>query len=202
MKIAGWTSLSLSDFPGRTAAVLFTPGCNFRCPFCHNGSLLSGSQGRSWGTIYAQLKTRRSLLEGVVISGGEPSLQPGLADCLAQCRALGLQTKLDTNGSCPEILGTILDAGLLDYVAMDIKAPWADYRRLAGVAVDVTALQESVQRIVASGVEHQFRTTYVPALLRETDLERIRSQIPACSPHCVQPFIPELALDPALRRAG
>ncbi len=110
--------------------------------------------------VYAQLKTRRGLLEGVVFSGGEPSLQPGLADGLAQCRALGLQTKLDTNGTCPETLGTLLNAGLLDYVAMGIKAPWVDYQRLAGVAADVTALQESVQRITASGVAHQFRTTY------------------------------------------
>lgn len=202
MRIAGWTSLSLSDFPGRTAAVLFTSGCNLRCPFCHNGSLLSGALGQPWDRVYGQLKARRALLQGVVFSGGEPSLQPGLAGCLAQCRALGLQTKLDTNGTCPETLGTLLHAGLLDYVAMDIKAPWDDYQRLAGVAVDVTALQESVQRIAASGVAHQFRTTYVPALLRETDLERIRAQIPAGSSHCVQPFIPELALDPALRRAG
>jgi pyruvate formate lyase activating enzyme len=202
MKVAGWTPLSLSDFPGRSAAVVFTAGCNFRCPFCHNGGLLTCAPGRSWNTVCEGIRQRRSLLDGVVISGGEPTLQSGLAECLAECHALGLQTKLDTNGSHPDKLGLLLREGQVDFVAMDIKAPWDGYARLAGGPVDVTALQESVRLIADSGIAHQFRTTYVPALLTEADLERIRAQVPTHSPHRMQPFIPERALDPALRRAS
>lgn len=202
MRIAGWTPLSLSDFPGRVAAVLFAPGCNFRCPFCHNGALLSDAGGTDWEAIEPNLRQRRPLLDGVVFSGGEPTLQPGLADCLDWCQGLGLQTKLDTNGSQPGILDALLDANLLDFVAMDIKAPWDSYARLAGVDVDVTALQESVRRIADSGIEYAFRTTYVPELLTEADMARIRSQLPVHAIHTVQNFRPELALDPALHRSG
>lgn len=202
MKVAGWTPLSLSDFPGCSAAVVFTAGCNFRCPFCHNGGLLTCAPEWCWNTVCEGIRQRRSLLDGVVISGGEPTLQPGLAVCLDQCHALGLQTKLDTNGSHPDILGPLLREGQVDFVAMDVKAPWDGYARLAGRAVDVAALQESVRLIAESGVAHQFRTTHVPALLTEADLERIRAQIPSDSLHRIQSFIPEQALDPTLRRTA
>lgn len=202
MNVVGFEPLTLSDFPGRVAAMVFAPGCNFRCPFCHNGALLNTASGQPFSDLYPQLERRRNLLDGVVFSGGEPTLQGGLADSLARCHELGLETKLDTNGSQPQVLKTLLNQNLLDYIAMDVKAPWDHYERLAGCPVNVQALEESVHIIAASGVDHQFRTTWVPGLLTDADMERIKSQIPIDSLHRLQPFVAELAWDPTLRRAS
>ncbi len=202
MNIAGFQSLTLSDFPARTAALVFTQGCNFRCPFCHNHSLMEVRFAVSHEEVLVQLHQRRHLLDGVVISGGEPTLQADLADFLARIKALELQTKLDTNGSRPQVLQALLHRGLLDYVAMDLKAPWDRYEVLAGVPLDVTALQRSVELIVSSGVEHQFRTTWVPSLLSRRDIQRIREDLPYGANYRVQDFVPELAVDPNLRLAS
>ena len=206
MLIGGLERFSLSDFPGRSAAVVFTQGCNFRCPFCHNGGLLplttSDAAAIPTDEVLEFLATRRGKLDGVVVSGGEPTLQPDLADFLRSARALGFLTKLDTNGSRPETLRALLRAGLLDFVAMDLKAPLALYPRLAGVAVDVAAVAASIALIVESGVAHEFRTTVVNALLGPADVEAVRALVPTGSTWRAQAFRPEHAYDAALRASG
>jgi len=192
MKIAGFVPLSLCDYPGHVAAVIFTQGCNFRCPFCHNGHLIpedsAGSEMWEESSVFSLLRERRSKLQGVVITGGEPTLQTDLAAVLRKIRDLGLKTKLDTNGAQPSVLSTLLDGGLLDCVAMDIKAPWHKYASLAGTECDVSALQQSVALISAAGIDHQFRTTQAHHLLCEADYAAIKGQIPSASPHVWQEY--------------
>jgi pyruvate formate lyase activating enzyme len=203
MEIGGFLPFSLCDFPARPAAVVFTQGCNFRCPFCHNGGLLARKAGSiPTAEVVRRLARRRGLLAGVVVSGGEPCLQADLADFCASVKALGMAVKLDTNGSRPSVLRDVLAGGLVDYVAMDVKAPPARYADLAGVAVAWEVIQESVTILTASGVPHQFRTTVVDPLLRERDLEEIVRLLPAGAVHVRQEFRGELARDPLLRSAA
>ena len=192
MKIAGFLPLSLCDYPGHIAAVIFTQGCNFRCPFCHNGHLIpEGAEGIEMleaSSVFSILEERRTRLQGVVVSGGEPTLHSGLRRFLEKVKAIGLKTKLDTNGAQPSVLRDLLDLKLLDFVAMDIKAPWHKYNSLSGVNCDVTTLQQSVDLIAASGVDHQFRTTQAHHLLDEADYIAIKAQVPAASPHVWQAY--------------
>lgn len=205
--IGGFLPLSLNDFPGHVAAVIFLQGCNFRCPFCHNPALLprthpaaaGGTPAYSESGVLEALNRRRRLLDGVVISGGEPTCQSGLEPFLKAIRTLGLAIKLDTNGSYPQVLARLFDRRLVDMVAMDIKAPWTKYGQLAGCAAPIKALQRSIALIAASGLQHQFRTTVVRPLLAETDLAAIRAMVPTCSPYRLQAFVPDHSLDPALR---
>jgi pyruvate formate lyase activating enzyme len=204
MNIGGYQSLTLSDYPGQTAAIVFTQGCNFRCPFCHNGSLLATrAEGRPlWeeGEVLSVLAQRARKLGGVVISGGEPTLQGDLPAFIRRIRALGLKAKLDTNGSNPVMLHRLIDEGLLDYIAMDVKAPWHLYSVLAGVTVDTARIARSMDLIARSGVRHEFRTTVVEELLTPADVAAVAAMIPAGSPHTLQEFRPEHALDPVLRQ--
>ena len=200
-RIGGFLPLSLCDYPGRVAAVVFTRGCNFRCPFCHNGHLLDGEgapEDPAADGVLARLASLAARLQGVVVTGGEPTLQPALADFLRRIRGLRLAIKLDTNGSRPDVLAALLAARLLDFVAMDLKAPWPRYPELSGTACDVAALKRSVALIAGSGLPHQFRTTRVPPLLSDADCAAIARQSPAGSPHVFQTFQPEHALDPRL----
>jgi pyruvate formate lyase activating enzyme len=192
MRIGGFVPLSLCDYPGHVAAVVFTQGCNLRCPFCHNGHLIPPAPpagGLMDGdAVMALLAQRRTRLQGVVITGGEPSMQRGLRAFLMRVRQLGLKTKLDTNGTAPEVIAALLAEGLVDFLAMDIKAPWHKYDRLCGAGCDTDALRRSVALIAASGVAHQFRTTRYHALLDEADYAAIRRQVPAESAHVWQEY--------------
>jgi len=191
---------SLCDFPSRSAAVVFTQGCNFRCPFCHNGGLLAMTDGLiPDAEVLDRLARRRDLLQGVVVSGGEPCLQPDLAAFCASVKALGLAVKLDTNGSRPSVLRELLARHLVDYVAMDVKAPPHLYAKVAGVDVGWGVIEESIRVLAASGVPHQFRTTVVKALLNDDDVEEIASLLPAGDRLVRQEFRPDLARDPSLR---
>ena len=207
MNLAGFVPLSLCDYPGRVAAVVFTQGCNFRCPWCHNGHLLpllsDPSKKRvSEDEVVNVLAERRTRLGGVVVSGGEPTLQVALPRFLRRVKALGLAVKLDTNGSHPEVLRQLLQERLLDFIAMDIKAPWEKYGALTGITCcDVVAVQASMTLIATSGVPHQFRTTRVDPLLSEREYGDIRTQIPLGSAHAWQAFRPNYSRDPALRSA-
>jgi pyruvate formate lyase activating enzyme len=198
MRIGGLTPFTLSDFPGRAAAVVFAQGCNFRCPYCHNAALLPDAPGRlSEAEVLAWLAGRRGRLGGVVVSGGEPTVQADLPRFCAALKAQGFAVKLDTNGSRPGVLCDLLGGGLLDYVAMDVKAPPASYDRLAGVPVAWPALAESIELLASSGVPHHFRTTVVPAILSAADLAAIRALLPITSLHVCQPCRLDLARDPA-----
>jgi pyruvate formate lyase activating enzyme len=199
MKIGGYQPCSLCDYPGQISAVVFTQGCNFRCPFCHNPQLLPRAVPAARlvpeDRVREQLDRRRGQLDAVVVSGGEPALQSGLEGFLRALRRMGFLVKLDTNGSRPEVLRRLIGAGLVDYVAMDLKAPWRKYGKLAGVAVDAGSLRRSVDLIAGSGIAHEFRTTAVPELLSEEDLAETRAQAPAASPYRVQVYRPPPARD-------
>jgi pyruvate formate lyase activating enzyme len=204
MRIGGFVPVSLCDYPCRVAAVIFTQGCNFRCPFCHNGQLVDSCSDGSLDAenVLNQLADRSSRLGGVVVSGGEPTLQPDLPDFLHRIKGLGLAVKLDTNGSRPDVLQALLDDRLVDYIAMDIKAPWNKYHQLAGVsddACDTILLRRSLRLIASSGLPHEFRTTRVAPLLSSEDCGAISGQVPAGSTHKWQAFRSEHSLDPALR---
>jgi len=170
MKIAAIQRTSFVDYPGKIAAVVFTPGCNLRCFFCHNRALIDADSVMCAMTpekVVEWLRCRRGLLDAVVVSGGEPTLQPGLAGFISDVRALGYLIKLDTNGTHPEVLASLIDAKLLDCVAMDIKAPAEKYDAICGASVDQGAIGESIALLMDGRVDYEFRTTIIPQLTRE-----------------------------------
>jgi len=205
MKIGGLNKFSLSDFPGKISAVVFTQGCNFRCPYCHNGPLIAQHVPNDLlipeEEFFRFLNIRGRQLDAVVVSGGEPTIQPGLFTFLWRIKSMGFLVKLDTNGSKPKVLRGLLNNKLLDYVAMDVKAPLHIYNCLTGTVVPVIReIQESIALISKSGIDHEFRTTVVELLLWPEDIQSIQELIPPGSTHRLQDFCPEHALDPALRK--
>ncbi len=193
MRIGGLQKFSLIDYPGKMAAVIFTQGCNFRCPYCQNARLVEPtlySELIPEGEVLAFLKKRQGKLEGIVVSGGEPTLQPDLISFLDQLKCLGYLVKLDTNGSHPEVLEKIIDLRLINYVAMDIKAPLEKYNTAAGVSVSVDSIKESIRVIIHSGIAHQFRTTLVKPLCSAADIQNMRSLVDGAQEYILQPFIP------------
>jgi len=201
MRIGGFQPVTASDFPGCMAAIIFTQGCNFRCPFCHNSSLLplEGHIRLAEPEILEFLQRRRTLLGGVVVSGGEPCLQGDLPRFCQKLHQMGFAVKLDTNGSYPNVIEQLLAQKLVDFIAMDVKAPLDRLSALTGVAPNAEAIQRSMTLIAASGVEHLFRTTDVTPLLSSEDHLAIKKLIPAGSPHIVQPFVQKNALAATLR---
>lgn len=207
MELAHLVPTSLLDYPDRVAAVLFTAGCNFRCPFCHNAELVLPEKTRELQLtgkqeVFRALEERRGFLDGVVITGGEPTLQPDLREFIREVRQLGLLVKLDTNGSRPEVLEDLLAAGLLDYVAMDVKAPLTRYSDFAGVPVDLSAIEESICLVRERAPDYEFRTTVAPGLVAE-DLKEIAVLLAGSRCWFLQPFIvPEGKglVDPAFER--
>lgn len=202
MRFKGWVRTSLIDFPERLAAVLFTGGCNFRCPMCHNAALVLQPQALPnipATTLWDFLERRRGQLEGLVITGGEPTLDAALPAFLRQARALGYALKLDTNGSCPEVLAALLEAQLLDFIAMDVKAPPEKYPLLVGLpALELAPLHESMRLIRESGLPYEFRTTVVPGLLDAEDIAHLAAWIADARCYTLQQFRGSTTLDPAL----
>jgi pyruvate formate lyase activating enzyme len=201
MKIRGMQPVTASDFPGRLAAIVFTQGCNFHCPFCHNGSLLPMDADSLIGedTVLGFLQKRKKLLDGVVISGGEPCLQDDLAGFCRQVREMGYAVKLDTNGSRPAVIEGLLAENLVDFIAMDIKAPMSRLPALTGTSLFGPQIRRSISLIAASGVDHLFRTTDVKPLLSSDDHRGIKELVPPGSLHIVQPFVAKNALALSLR---
>jgi len=186
VRIGGFEPFSLSDFPGTVAAAIFTQGCNFRCSYCHNSQLLPVNGGTAPGPVLNRLRQRAGVVQGVVLTGGEPTLHPGLLFLAALLRWDGFRVKLDTNGSNPDVLQELLDAGVLDFVAMDVKAPPGRYHRVAGPGVREGAVWRSVEIVASSGVPHLFRTTWDQDLLSEADIRAIREALPSGSEYVVQ----------------
>lgn len=203
MRFGGLQKTSLIDFPGRTAAVLFAQGCNLRCPYCHNSQLVDP---RCFATpldeteLWSFLKRRRNQLEGVVVSGGEPTIWDDLPDVLARLRELGYAVKLDTNGTRPEVLRHILRAELVDYIAMDVKAPLDTYNQLAGKPVPTAPLRESIWLLKQSGIACEFRTTVIPGLHTTKEIKQIAEAVRGASVYAVQEFSPANAWRPDLRK--
>jgi pyruvate formate lyase activating enzyme len=173
--IKSFLATSFVDWPGRFCSVIFVAGCNFRCPFCHNHSLVLTPDGLPtipFDAVLLKLARYKKWLGGVCISGGEPTLNPALPDALATLKHAGWQIKLDTNGSQPRVLAELLADGLIDMIAMDVKAPLVQeqYNRCAGVAVDLDRIRKSIELIKESGVEHEFRMTVLPRFHSTADV--------------------------------
>ena len=198
MRLGGLLRTSFSDFPGRVAAVAFTRGCNYRCPYCHNPELVEvrGADPVAEEELFDLLHRRRGQLDGVVFTGGEPTLQPDLADVLRRVRDLGFETKLDTNGSRPEVIETLLVDDLVDFVAMDVKAPLERYPEVAGVAAD--GVERSIELLLNATIEVEFRTTVVPGLLEWADILAIGELVRRAPRYVLQPFVPGKTLLPGL----
>ena len=188
MRIAGLQKMTLLDFPGRVAATVFLPGCNFRCPFCHNSPLLRGTDELSVEEFFAYLKKRQGLLDGVAVTGGEPTLQEDLADFLGEIKALGFGVKLDTNGSRPQHIEKLLQKGLVDHIAMDIKNSPRKYDRTCGATGTFPAVEQSVELIRSAGVSYEFRTTVVAELHEDRDFHDIGQWIRGARAYYLQCF--------------
>ena len=202
MHIKGFQGTSLLDFPGRISALVFTGGCNLTCPFCHNpGLVLEPGQYPDYplDELLDQLEKRRNFIDGVVISGGEPTLEADLIPFLRRLRSLDLQIKLDTNGLLPDVLQEALDEGLLDFVALDLKTEPSRYGDLHPHPVDLEAVPRSIELLLKAKCELEFRTTCVPGWVDATTLETLGSMIQGAPLWALQQFHPRHALDPELQ---
>ncbi len=168
MKIAGFQKTSFVDFPKMVSCVVFTPGCNMRCSYCHNKHILSGNIPKvDQFTVLDYLKKRVGVIGGVVVSGGEPTLQSGLENFVTVVKNMGYKIKLDTNGTNPNVLKSLCEKGLVDYVAMDLKAPFEKYSEICCAEINTDKIRESIEYLQKSGISHEFRTTFCPELTKE-----------------------------------
>jgi pyruvate formate lyase activating enzyme len=204
--VKGVQPVSLVDYPGSICSTVFFGGCNFRCPFCHNAKLVKEAgtlPDENLEEILAFLAERRHLVPAVCITGGEPTLAPELTGFIRRLKRTGLKVKLDTNGTRPEVLRALLAERLVDYVAMDVKAPLAKYGLLAGRPVDLQAIRTSIDVIRTAASAYEFRTTVVPGLLTEQDLFTIGRELAGSDKYVLQPFRPtHPLLDPELELAA
>lgn len=192
MRIGGLNKTSLIDYPGKVSAVLFTQGCNFRCPFCHNPELVYPEkfvEPIPDTEIFQFLDKRKNQLDGVVISGGEPTIHSDLVVWVQKIKALGFLVKLDTNGSDPHTVKALLKDQLIDFIAMDIKAPFNKYHQLAGVDISIKSIQESISIIETSNIDYEFRTTQYKKLLTDKDIDTIAKTIKKPTRYRVQEYI-------------
>ena len=198
--IGGIQKTTLVDFPGKIAAIVFTQGCNFNCGYCHNPELIkfssahneSGTKGEEFLDFLA---TRKGKLDGVVITGGEPTIQNGLYDFILKIKQIGFLVKLDTNGTNPNIIKKLLDANLLDYIAMDIKAPLEKYFEITKTRMDIKKIQKSINLIINSDIDYEFRTTVIKSQLSSTDFSNIGQLIKGAKKYFLQKFIPSKVND-------
>ncbi len=192
MEIHGLQKLTLLDYPGHTACTVFTGGCNFRCPFCHNAALVLHPQDQPTvpeEEIFALLSKRHGLLDGVAVTGGEPTLQRDLPDFLRRVKEMGFAVKLDTNGTRPAMLRALAAEGLVDYVAMDVKNSWARYGETAGLpGMDLGPIRESAAFLLEGSVEYEFRTTVVKEFHRVSDIEDVARALAGAQRYFLQAF--------------
>lgn len=205
MIFGGLQKLTLIDYPGRLAATVFTVGCNFLCPYCHNPELVDAKKIKGQPRISEQeildfLATRQGLLEGVCITGGEPTLFAGLPDFIKKIKAMGFLVKLDSNGSNPQMLEKLLAENLVDFIAMDIKAPLEKYKKIVGEKVNLEDIQRSTE-LVRSAPDYEFRTTVLPALHSKKDILSIGRWLQGAKKYYLQQFQPTKTLDPAFLNA-
>ncbi len=206
MTLAGLQKTTLIDFPEKIACTVFTRGCNLRCPYCHNPELVErdtqGDGPLQGDDFLSFLETRRGLLDGVCITGGEPTIQPDLADFAGRIHDLGFLVKLDTNGTRPQVLRRLLGDGLVDFIAMDVKTSPESYGRDLGYREDTGLIAESIGIIKNSGVDHEFRTTVVPGLVGEEELYAIGRMIAEDGPaarYALQNFRPGKVLSERMK---
>ncbi len=198
--IKGFIETSFLDWKDHLSSVLFTGGCNFRCPFCHNSELVMNHDRLAdipEEQVFRHLRKFKKWIDRVVITGGEPTLQKGLAPFIERLKQEGFSVKLDTNGSRPEVVKELVHAGLLDYIAMDIKGPTAGYDRWCGIAVNRQKIEESIDFISTGQVDHEFRMTVVPFLHKEVDVYEAASRVARAKRFFVQDFVPRNTLNEA-----
>lgn len=199
MIIGGLQRFSLIDYPGKICAIVFTQGCNFRCPYCHNPELVNGNPSRLQGVkedqVLSFLEMRRGKLEAVTITGGEPLLQSDIGYFLSSVKSLGYLVKLDTNGSFPSRLEKIIGTNTVDYIAMDIKAPLDKYELVVRRRIDKDQILSSIKLIMDWGSEYEFRTTVVRSLLKRDDFVGIGKMIKGSRLYVLQRFVPSKLLD-------
>jgi len=204
-EIKGFVETSLCDWDGYLSSVIFLPGCNFRCPFCQNGDLVLRPDDLStvgFDTIADFLRRNSNWIDGVVISGGEPVLRRDLAELAGEIKRRDFKVKIDTNGTRPAVIEALLKEDLVDYVAMDVKAPLDErYGVAAGVEVDLENIRRSIDMVRALEGRSEFRTTLVPGLVGEEEVLLIAETIQGASKYVLQRFVPENSLDNSLRRA-
>jgi pyruvate formate lyase activating enzyme len=204
MTFGGIEKLTLIDFPGKVACVVYTIGCNFRCPYCHNPGLVDETiETRiEEEDIFTLLQRKKGFLDGIVITGGEPTMHGNdLLHFMAKVKKRGFLVKLDTNGTNPKVLRKAIERRLVDYIAMDIKAPLSKYSATVARPVDIAAIQESVGLIIASCIPYEFRTTVVKSMLSPEDIEQIGHEIRGARRYYLQRFVPsKLLLNPQFKK--
>lgn len=201
MEIRGFQETSFLDWDGKVCAVAYVPRCNFRCPFCHNAGLIDNPdqfKPITFDEITEYLTEHRDFIDGICLTGGEPCLHDYF-DFFRKIKDLGFLIKLDTNGYMPEVLKKSIDSGLIDYIAMDVKGPIDQrYDKLSGIKTDINKIEESIRIIVNSGISYEFRTTVVPELLKEADIEDIAKYLKGAKKFALQQFVGKNTLDSAL----
>jgi len=207
IEIGGLQKTTLIDYPGRVAATVFLVNCNFRCPFCYSSELVIPEKIKKQPRIplkefFSFLRERAGLLDGVVICGGEPCLNQELPQFIKKIKKLGYLVKLDTNGSNPSLLKKLIEEKLIDYIAMDIKAPLnkKKYSGAIGREIDINLIKESIKLIKDSGIEYEFRTTVVPGIHSKEDIIEIAKQLRPARKYFLQNFRPEKTNDPKFEK--
>jgi pyruvate formate lyase activating enzyme len=200
IEIGGIQKSTLIDYPGRISAIVFLVGCNFRCPFCYSSELVLPEKIKNHPktkieTFLNFLEERKDLLEGIVVCGGEPTIHKDLPDFLKKIKSFGYSLKLDTNGSNPEMLENLIKENLIDYVAMDVKAPKEKYDKAAGVKVDIKKIENSVDILKEGKIDFEFRTTVVPGILEKEDVFKIAQWISPAKKYYLQNFKDEKILN-------
>ncbi|VVB67280.1 7,8-dihydro-6-hydroxymethylpterin dimethyltransferase [Candidatus Norongarragalina meridionalis] len=201
MRFGGIQKTSLIDFPGRLSTVLFTQGCNFRCPFCYNKQLVIPQPDDPWfdeGTAFETLENRKHLIDAVVITGGEPTLQKDLPSFVGGLKERGFAVKLDTNGSNPAMLKELLPS--LDFVAMDAKCAPESYPLVTRSDVSEKEVRESASLLMKSRTPHEFRTTAAPTIVDEAEIEKIGAWLEGAERYAIQKFLPKNTLDPQFEK--
>lgn len=192
ISFSGFEKLSLLDYEGHISCTLFTNGCNFRCPFCHNSNLVLSEQtpNISLNEILEYLKKRKTIIDSVCITGGEPTLKKDLFDALYQLKDLGLLIKLDTNGTNPELLEKLIEKKLIDYCAMDIKTSWSKYHLATGlIGFNRENIQKSIDILLRGNIDYEFRTTLVSNFINEEDILVISKMITGAKRYYLQKFV-------------
>ncbi|HPA83827.1 MAG TPA: anaerobic ribonucleoside-triphosphate reductase activating protein [Deltaproteobacteria bacterium] len=205
MRIGYLQKTSLIEYPGKISAVVFTQGCNFRCPYCHNPELVDPSRFTPHldiPDIFSFLEIRRGRCDAVTITGGEPCMQAGLLSFIKEVKEMGYLVKLDTNGSFPEVLFEATMSGLVDYIAMDVKAPLSRYEETVRITCDPAAVEESIGIVMRSGLPYEFRTTMVKGLLNLEDFKAIGCMIKGARHYILQRFVASKHLDERFAQAG
>lgn len=193
IEIKGFMKTSMLDYPEKLAACIFLAKCNFHCPYCHNTELVMDDPRLvpfEKEKIFEYLKSRKNWIDGVVISGGEPTLHKDLPKLCREIKEMGLFVKIDTNGTNPGMLKRLIDDKLVDYVAMDIKSSKEKYEKTASVKVDIESVEKSIKILLESQIECEFRTTVLPGIVEEEDIEKIGQWIKGAKKYYLQQFVP------------